>query len=181
MNRTHGIFRVLAGVALAAVVAMPLVADDLGTEIKVRKALLVKLGADALHIDVDMKGTEVLLGGTVKKRATSELAEDVAESVEGVTGVDNEIKLAEYEASGSQAGVAATETERELEDAAIEAKVRVALIDRLGSDGVRISTEVASGVVTLSYSNDFPAARKAEARAATEAVSGVKKVIELKK
>jgi osmotically-inducible protein OsmY len=144
------------------------------TTLKVKLALLEKLGSDALRVDVDTVGDEVRLGGAVAKRETAELAETIARSVPGVARVDNDLKVAEP--SG-----AATEAEAEVKDAVLESKVRLALIDRLGSDGFRIGTEAASGVVTLEFPAAMPAERRRDAQAATRKVSGVEKVVGIDK
>ena len=51
--------------------------------------------------------------------------------------------------AASKVDRALAEAEHELADAKLETEVAIALVDRLGSDGFRIDTEAASGVVTL--------------------------------
>ena len=128
-----------------------------------------------------MGSAKVKLTGTVNKRATSELATTVAKSVVGVTFVDNDIKLAEYKNNKEKVGNAVTETEREVKDGLLEVKVREALIDKLGGDGMKVGTDAASGTLTLEFPADFSAARRAEAETAVKAVSGVVKVVSLDK
>jgi osmotically-inducible protein OsmY len=150
-------------------------------EVEVRQALQARLGDDSLGVDVRAMGGTVLLGGTVNERATAELAEEVAHSVPGIVRVENEIQLAESNHSEERAGVAMTqierETERELRDAALATRVRFALVDRLGSDGLRIGIDVADGTVTLHFAGSFEAGSRAEARATVARVSGVRRVI----
>jgi len=150
-------------------------------ELKVRMTLLEKLGVDGMRVDVRAAGDEVLLGGTVRKRETAELAEAVAKSVEGVGTVENEIRLEEYEQSSSKADVAATETEHELRDAALHTRIRAVLIDRMGRDGFRYGIDVANGVVTLTFPKGYDNGRKREAVRSAERVTGVNKVIALDK
>ncbi|MEO8504350.1 MAG: BON domain-containing protein [Acidobacteriota bacterium] len=150
--------------------------------LKVKTALLEKLGVDALHVTVDSMGSaKVKLAGTVNKRATSELASTVAKSVVGVTFVDNDIKLAEYKDSKEKVGNAVTETEREVKDGLLEVKVREALISSLGGDGMKVGTEAASGTLTLAFPADFSAALRTQAETAAKGVSGVTKVVTLDK
>jgi BON domain-containing protein len=52
---------------------------------------------DATHITVRVTGREVTLEGVVEDRDTKRLAEDVAESVRGVTDVHNRLKIAPRE------------------------------------------------------------------------------------
>jgi osmotically-inducible protein OsmY len=169
------------GLALLAPSALRADADDEQLELGVRLALLQKLGVDGLRVEVRAADGEVLLAGQVRKRETSELAEEVAKNIDGVRRVENQLELAEYAESRGQAGVAATETERELRDARLQTRVKLALIDRLGTDGFRIGTDAAGGSVTLEFPAGMPAERRAEAVRVARLVGGVEKVIELEK
>jgi osmotically-inducible protein OsmY len=151
------------------------------TTLNVKLALLNKLGTDSLHVDVDSNAGAVTLKGTVDKRETKELAETVAKSVTGVKSVGNDIRLEASVANPNKAGVAAGEAEAELKDAVLQTKVRIALVDKMGSDGFKIGTDAANGVVTLEFSRAFDAARRAEATKIVRAVEGVTKVISVDK
>ena len=48
---------------------------------------------DASEIEVDVNGSEVTLNGTVERRVNKRLAEDIAESVLGVTHVQNNLRV----------------------------------------------------------------------------------------
>jgi osmotically-inducible protein OsmY len=175
------------GAALLAVLAFaapsPAVAGDLESAqlgLKVKLTLLEKLGADALRIDVDAHGNVITLNGVVNKRATAELAETVAENVPGVKSVDEHLELKEYKEEGKTA-VAATETERSLKDALLEVKLRAALIDAVGSDGLKIGTDAASGTVTLEFPKDLAKPTRTKAEAAAQRVAGVTKVVTIEK
>lgn len=149
--------------------------------LRVKLELLQKLGTDALRVDVDSDGGKVRLSGEVKKRATAELAEDVARKVAGVTSVTSDLRVAGEPAPTSSADAMIAEAEREVSDAALEVKVRLALVDRLGSDGFRIGTDAASGVVTLEFPAGMERTRRRDAIATAEKVSGVTQVIALDK
>jgi osmotically-inducible protein OsmY len=151
------------------------------TTLNVKLTLLNKLGTDSLHVDVDSNSGAVTLKGTVDKRETKELAETVAKSVTGVKSVGNDIRLEASVANPNKAGVAAGEAEAELKDAVLQTKVRIALVDKMGSDGFKIGTDVANGVVTLGFDRGFNAARGAEAIKVVKAVEGVTKVISVDK
>lgn len=151
--------------------------SDASTTLNVKLALLNKLGTDSLRIDVDTVGGDVKLHGTVQKRETSELAGTVAKAVTGVKSVNNELKLAAAVNNPSKADAMTKEAELELKDTVLETKVRIALVDKLGSDGFKISTEAASGVITLAFDKDFTAARRTEASNVVKAVEGVTKVV----
>lgn len=148
--------------------------------LRVKLELLQKLGSDAMHVDVEADGGEVVLGGEVKKRATAELAEEVARKVDGVRSVKNDIKVAGQEGAG---GVdrALAETEHELSDAALETRVRIALVDKMGTDGFRIGTDAASGTLTLEFPKKMSRARRNEAMKIAKTVEGVEKVVPLEK
>lgn len=151
--------------------------SDASTTLNVKLALLNKLGTDSLRIDVDTIGGDVKLHGTVQKRETSELAGTVAKAVAGVKSVNNELKLASTENNPSKTDAVTKEAEAELKDTVLETKVRIALVDKIGGDGFKISTEAASGVITLAFDKDFTAARRQEAANVVKAVEGVTKVI----
>ena len=154
---------------------------DLTTKLSVKLALLGKLGVDSLHVDVDANGGALTLKGTVGKRETRELAETIAESVAGVTSVNNELQLEASAANPNKVGVAAGEAEAEVKDAILETKIRLALVDKMGSDGFKVGTEAASGVVTLEFDHDFSSARRQEATTVVKRVDGVTKVVAVDK
>jgi hypothetical protein len=149
--------------------------------LRVRLELLQKLGVDGLRVEVTAEQGEVHLGGQVKKRATAELAQEVTEKVEGVTGVDNDIRVEEATAAGDKVDAALGEAEHELADAALETRARIALVDRLGSDGFRIGTDAASGVLTLEFPRGMERERRRDAMQIARKVRGVTKVVALDK
>jgi len=171
----------LAGALLAGVVALH--AEDASPDwtitLKVKVALLTKFGTDALRVEVITSDGKVQLAGTVEKRETRELADDVASKVEGVRRVDNDLHL--RSSGGGRMNKAAREAEAEVQDAVLESKVRLALIDKFGSDGFRVGTEAASGVVTLEFPEKLAAERRHEMVGLVEDVEGVARVISLDK
>jgi osmotically-inducible protein OsmY len=154
---------------------------DWMTTLNVKLTLLDKLGIDSLHVEVDSDGGAVTLKGTVDKRETKELAETVARSVTGVKRVKNDVRLEASVANPNKAGVAAGEAEAELKDAVLKTKVRIALVDKMGSDGFKIGTDVASSVVTLEFGRGLDTARREEATRVVRTVDGVTKVISVDK
>jgi osmotically-inducible protein OsmY len=154
---------------------------DWTTTLKVKLALLEKLGSDSLHVDVEANAGALILKGTVDKRETRELAATVAQSVPSVKSVENNILFEASMANPSKAGVAAGEAEAELKDALLATRIRLALVDRMGSDGFKIDTEAADGVVTLAFDRTFNAARRKEAGKVVQGVDGVAKVVSVDK
>jgi osmotically-inducible protein OsmY len=154
--------------------------------LRVQLELLTELGVDGTRVEVEADEGRVRLGGEVRKRATAELAERVARGVEGVREVENRIRVAPEDGATKGAGTTsdqvaafAEEAERELADAALETRVRLALVDRLGSDGFRIGVDAASGTVTLEFPAEIERARRGDAKKTAEKVEGVGKVVTL--
>ncbi|MGH7338343.1 MAG: hypothetical protein ACREI7_12235, partial [Myxococcota bacterium] len=83
--------------------------------------------------------------------------------------------------SGDAVGEALAEAESELADAALETRVRLALVDRLGRDGFRIGTDAASGVLTLEFPKAMERGRRRDALKVARRVEGVAKVVALDK
>jgi osmotically-inducible protein OsmY len=154
---------------------------DWTTTLNVKLALLRKLGTDTLHLDVDSLGGTVRLTGTVDKRETKELAGTVAMSVRGVHRVENGIRLEAAVANPSQAGAAVGEADAEVKDAVLETKLRLALINKMGSDGFKIGTDAANGVVTLSFDSAFNSDSRERAVAIATDMRGVSKVVAVDK
>lgn len=148
------------------------------TELRVKTALLEKLGADALPISVTVIGTRVVLAGTVEKRATQELAEEVALAVEGIASADN--RLALEPESGGTAERATRDAGREIDDAMLESKVKLALFNELGKHAARIEVEAVDGVVSLRGWLPDKERERLAIRTAKE-VRGVTKVVDLLK
>ena len=57
---------------------------------------------DASDIEVDVKGNEVILNGTVADKSAKRRAEDIADSVSGVTHVQNNLRVKKAENVSSQ-------------------------------------------------------------------------------
>jgi hypothetical protein len=154
---------------------------DWSITLRVKLALLQKLGTDALHIEVITSEREVQLAGTVKKRETRELAGEVARSVEDVKKVRNDVRLVPPKKGEGKVEAAASEAEAELADAVLESKAQLALIEKFGSDGFRVSVEAASGVLTLEFPDDIAADRRRDMVGLVEDVGGAKRVVTLRK
>jgi osmotically-inducible protein OsmY len=66
---------------------------------------------DASDIDIRMEGSEVILSGTVHSRAEKRRAEDLVESISGVSNVQNQLRVAKNEYSAAS-DVRTTDTSR---------------------------------------------------------------------
>jgi osmotically-inducible protein OsmY len=184
------VLAIIAVLALAAACARPAPrtpADGPGVGDRVAEALLVetvraklldKLGTDALGIEVDAAGDRVQLSGTVAERATQELAEEVAASVLGVRRVANRIALELRRDRPGPVGRATAESERELRDAALESRVKSALLSELGRYALEIEVEAVDGAVSLrGWVPD--AARERLALDTARGIRGVDRVVDL--
>ena len=151
--------------------------SDATISLAVHVALLEKLGADAAHVSVNTHAGHVQLAGTVAKRETKELAGDIAKTVAGVVSVKNDIRT-QKEVTGSDAvSVATKEAELETKDALLASKVRLQLLNKMGTDGFKVHIVVANKVVFLSFSDGLGSSQRATAEQLARGVEGVKKVI----
>lgn len=151
--------------------------EDASLATDIRLALIEKLGFDALGINVDTTGGRVYLTGGVEKRATQELAEEVARSVQGVAKVENRLTL---KGGSVETPVehAVTSTELEVQDAALELRVGKNLLGEIGRHALSLEVESTDGVVSVR--GKVPdRQRKDLALQAAQDTSGVKKVIDL--
>lgn len=146
--------------------------------LKVRTSLLTKLGLDGTRVDVSASGAKITLSGEVKERATQEIAKEVALGVEGVKEVDNRISVKASGSSETPVAGAVANAEREVNDAALETKVKGRLISELGKYGLRIEVEASDGVVSLR--GTLPDKGREEIALDTaKAASGVREVVDL--
>jgi len=67
--------------------------DDATTTARVKIALLANESTEGLAIDVDTENGMVSLEGDVESKQESELAEEIAKNTEGVSKVDNRLKV----------------------------------------------------------------------------------------
>ncbi len=134
-----------------------------------------------MNVEVDSIAGALTLTGTVEKRETRELAQSVAKSVSGVKSVQNDLRVEANVADPNKVGVAVGEGEAEVKDAVLATKVRIALVNKMGSDGFKIGTVAANGVVTLKFGSELAAARRKEATRIVLKVGGVSKVVTVKK
>lgn len=151
---------------------------EAGLAADVRLALLDKLGWDALDVKVDVDGAQARLTGEVDKRTTQELAEEVALSVQGVERVDNRLRLKAQSAPETRVDHAVSNTEREVNDAALEMRVGKNLLAEIGRYALDLEVEVTDGVASV-RGRVPDRERKSLALKAAERTSGVKKVIDL--
>ena len=139
-------------VGAAARVAGDEVADAL-LELKVKTALIDKLGVDGGRLAVDAHDGDVTLQGVVKTESTAAMAADVAGSVNGVASVERNIAV-DKDVAGTvidkQVDRAIDKTQTEISDALLETRVKTRLIETMGRVAFAIEVEAEGGVVSLS-------------------------------
>lgn len=150
---------------------LPQLAADSLKAFSLRLKLLDELGADALGIRVSVRGDHVLLSGSVSRKSSQELAREVALSAEGVRSVDS--RVFETRPAGGLVDAAG-----EVRDAALESRVKVALLREFGSTALGIEVEATDGVVSLRGTVADPDVLKACVERA-RSVPGVRKVVDL--
>ena len=136
--------------------------DDKVTLSKVKSALISDDTADAGEINVEVNKGIVQLNGFVDTEKEKAQAEAVAKGVEGVKGVQNNLAI---KSADSTAGSA-------MDDSAVTAKVKSALVDSSDTKAGDIKVETKAGVVQLSGFVES----EAQKSAATKVASGVKGV-----
>lgn len=146
---------------------------------KVRIALLEHLKGDALRVKVEVRGREVVLSGQVERRASQELASEVAGSIAGVKRVTNRLRI-NPEPVGAPVARAVGKAEREVADGLLEGKVKLRLLDELGRVGFAVEVEAVDGVVSLSGSVPDQARRQLAVET-TRKTPGVVEVMDLLK
>lgn len=145
------------------------------THVKIRAALVEKLGSDGLHIDIDLAGEKATLRGDVEKNSSRDLAKEVALSVSGVREVDNQLRvIPEHRRSTGKA------VEAEVKNVALEIKVKHQLLTEIGENALKIEVEASDGVVSLRGTVPNSEVEKLAVRKAEHA-GGVRKVINLLK
>lgn len=139
--------------------------------ISVKSKLIQKLGADALSISVSVSGETATLTGSVEKKATQELAKEVARSVKGIKSVDDKLEEKSPASPVKAAG-------SEVKDALLESKVKNVLITQIGANALKIEVEATDGVVSLRGKVDNPETARVAVKK-THTIKGVKKVVDL--
>jgi hyperosmotically inducible protein len=149
--------------ATAARAADPV--DDAALTTKVKAALLSDDTAKGTQIDVESKDGIVQLNGFVDSTDNKVAAARVANSVEGVKGVDNNLDVRTTDRSTSEV----------IDDATVTAKVKAALVEDSTTKATEINVDTHEGTVQLNGFVDSDAA-KVRATELAQSIEGVRKV-----
>lgn len=149
------------------------VIDDATITSKVKAALVKDSNTKAADINVDTRNGVVQLSGFVDSDAARKRAEFIATGVKGVSTVHNNLQLQSGERSAG----------RVVDDAAITAKVKSALIANPLTKAHQINVDTENSTVALSGFVDSDAAKKEAAKVAQgiNGVASVENKLEVKK
>lgn len=139
--------------------------DDVGISTAVKAELARDSVMAAYEIDVDVVEGYVTLTGVVKTRTMADRAVKIAQSVNGVKGVRDNLQIGEETIAGS------------VNDAWISSKIKSKLIAEPGIRSLNIDVDVHRGVVTLTglLSDN---AQKRRAIAVAQGTEGVVEVVD---
>ncbi len=129
---------------------------------KVKSALMYQPSVSGLGTNVDTKNGVVTLRGEAENEAQKDLATEYASAIEGVKRVNNMMTV-----KGEKSSF--------IDDAAITARVKSALLSRSSTSAFQTGVETRDGVVTLSGRAANEAEKELAERLARD-VSGVKEV-----
>jgi len=157
------------------------IVSDTTLTTKVKAALIREKNLSAMDVNVETRNGIVQLSGFVDSADQQERAAQVAQKVEGVKEVKNDLRLA---ATATDAAATPTEgsaaklgheTESALSDSTITAKVKAALVREKDLSAMDVNVETKEGVVQLS---GFVDAKDQQDRAGkiAQSIEGVKDV-----
>lgn len=148
---------------------------------KVESALLVNRHLNNFTIDTDVKGNVVYLTGTVKSDVDKDLATEIAQSIEGVSNVENNLTVnKDTEMQERDYYPDDDEDNRSwgtwYDDATITASVKSQLLWNDEAEGLDMNVDTMNGVVTLRGDADS-SANKQLAEKIAQNTEGVRKVV----
>ncbi|MGH8131238.1 MAG: BON domain-containing protein [Steroidobacteraceae bacterium] len=139
--------------------------DDAVVLTNVKSALVANPVTEAGEINVDVNRGVVSLNGFVDSQQEKSKAAQVAQNVDGVKEVRNNLSVKEGSSTAGEV----------IDDSILTAKVKAALIQSPDTKAHQINVETRAGVVQLSGFVDSAAA-KAAASTVAKSVTGVKDV-----
>lgn len=119
-------------------------ANDAWIDGKAESTLLFNGSLNSFDINTDVKNGTVILTGKVKNSVDKALAEELVESLEGVTKVDNMLTVVDEMSDEHD-----DEMMQGLKDSKVETVVKTRLLFESQVSGLDIEVDVANGIVTL--------------------------------
>jgi osmotically-inducible protein OsmY len=124
--------------------------DDATLAARVKSKLLLEKHSEGLDIKVTSKSGAVTLDGTVASEEASQQAGHLAAQTEGVTAVDNRLKVDPDAASTQQLQKSVGDAQAAVNDAWITSQIKAGILAAHALQGLSIGVSTRDGVVTLS-------------------------------
>ena len=117
---------------------------------KIETAFLLNTHLNNFTIDVDVDGDTATLTGHVRKDIQRDLAEEIAQSVEGIKKVVNHLELADGDdVSELKSNEEQANFSQRVKDATITATAKAKLLQNQHIEGLKINVDTVAGAVTL--------------------------------
>jgi osmotically-inducible protein OsmY len=120
---------------------------------KLESALLFNEHLNSFDIDTDVQNGVAYLRGAVESDIDRDLAGEIAESIKGVTDVENELEVDESKAAMASTNEESIERDsfrQSVVNATLTARVKTELLLNSNTSGLAINVDSKDGVVTLS-------------------------------
>lgn len=124
--------------------------DDATLAARVKSKLLLEKRGEGLDIKVTSKSGAVILEGTIVSEEASQQAGHLAAQTEGVTAVDNRLKVDPDAASTQKLEKSVGDAQAAVSDAWITSQIRAGILAAHALNGLSIGVSTRDGVVTLS-------------------------------
>ncbi|SDI67077.1 Osmotically-inducible protein OsmY, contains BON domain [Pseudomonas flavescens] len=172
-------FIALAPLAQAADQALARQVSDARQQGAIVTAFALNPHLNPFDIQVSVEDGTATLAGAVENAAERELAAELAQSIGGVQGVSNHIKVdpaIEVESTDEQARVTPDKTlAQRFDDATLAATVKSKLLWNSNTEGLDIQVRAENGVLSLSGTAGTPVAKELAGELATH-TEGVREV-----
>lgn len=120
---------------------------------KLETALLFNQHLNSFTINTEVKSGKAYLSGFVESDIDADLAGEIAKSIEGITDVENDLRVDEAKASAARASedyVNRQGFRQTVMDVTLSASVNTQLLLNSNTSGTSIDVDTENGVVTLS-------------------------------
>lgn len=124
--------------------------DDATLAARVKSRLLLEKHGEGLDIKVGSRAGAITLEGTVVSEAASQEAAHLAAQTEGVSSVDNRLKVDPDAASTQRFEKSVGDAQAAVSDAWITSQVKAGILSARALGGLSIGVSTRDGVVTLS-------------------------------
>jgi osmotically-inducible protein OsmY len=143
---------------------------------KLESALLFNEHLNSFDIDTDVQNGVAYLRGAVESDIDRDLAGEIAESIKGVTDVENELEVDKSKAAMASTNEESIERDsfrQSVVNATLTARVKTELLLNSNTSGLAINVDSEDGVVTLTGEVESAQERELAARIAGNADGAV--------